>query len=875
MVFLARRALQERFTSKGREATAGQGIEVGSWVCVLNGRHFPLFSAGDRGEVVRVDKEALNCDVLFDGAEQPVPVALRHLQIASRSHSENASAKMVAALRSSMSNGGTQSSAAPVATWQIEEEVDEEVPVHEVYQGFDVAKDFGSIVGAQVKAGVKSYETNGCGEDCYCFANGADDAAGCGCGNCYQASSQFASDASIVINRSAMEVNDRQSISSLDSLQAPGVLLSDQNEHVPESSPSVNHHLESSFSRAEPSDAVKPQAMTTCPTSTKEERAAKLADMLAAMDITGMKFNGGSATNGIARTCSLPQYSDSAATACSSARASSGVPDFGSIDSTVFTFSDPVEGAALQPDVAPSSAASDVCTISGEEQVRALVAEDRCDKVEALESRLTLLEERHRQEVASLRNALELALAFGREQEARASALEKRLSEQAFCAAVGPAISGSPPGSVTAPAASAMTSPNVGLGSSPLMSMVPPTPLTLPAVPVTPLGPPMMEAAFEAALTAPELESATVPSLAGGSLAARLSPGPPLAASLPDGVARTLLLASTCPASDEESAIAGGNMVTLTGSIVPLGSAGLLLGNAAGRVGSTGSLSSMGSRGGSAAAPIGSPTRLGGGSANAPAGGLASLGGSSAVPVGSMGSLSSRGPNSARSCEGFPGPPRRSCSLTVPSAFSARGGQSSSTTLGGSVRRMTSSPSSSGLPGQHGPSTPGRARPVAVEVLIAGPSITSTPSRTAGTGANRRALSASAPCRRPLHRQSSPGPAGTSSSLTAQYRGSSLTLPTSTSHPLAEPEDGPTCFDVALGGAVGSMAGMSLPDAPCSSLLSGGGPARGAAVLSAADISAAAHLNMAYALPGGGRASLEGYGGLPSMPSFVSTADMG
>jgi len=81
MVLLARRALQERFASKQREGTAGEGIELGSQVAVLSGRHFPLFSAGDQGEVVRLDQEALNCDVLFEGATQPVPVALRHLRL--------------------------------------------------------------------------------------------------------------------------------------------------------------------------------------------------------------------------------------------------------------------------------------------------------------------------------------------------------------------------------------------------------------------------------------------------------------------------------------------------------------------------------------------------------------------------------------------------------------------------------------------------------------------------------------------------------------------------------------------------------------------------------------------------------------------------
>ena len=46
-----------------------------------NGRHFPSFGAGDQGRVLQVDKEALNCDVLFDGNSRPIPVALRHLRL--------------------------------------------------------------------------------------------------------------------------------------------------------------------------------------------------------------------------------------------------------------------------------------------------------------------------------------------------------------------------------------------------------------------------------------------------------------------------------------------------------------------------------------------------------------------------------------------------------------------------------------------------------------------------------------------------------------------------------------------------------------------------------------------------------------------------
>ena len=73
MVLLSRRSRPEESKAE---------IEVGSRVVVLSGRNFPSFQANDQGRVLRVDKEALNCEVLFDGQQQPVPVALRHLSVA-------------------------------------------------------------------------------------------------------------------------------------------------------------------------------------------------------------------------------------------------------------------------------------------------------------------------------------------------------------------------------------------------------------------------------------------------------------------------------------------------------------------------------------------------------------------------------------------------------------------------------------------------------------------------------------------------------------------------------------------------------------------------------------------------------------------------
>eukprot|EP00928_Gymnodinium_smaydae_P095464 TRINITY_DN821_c0_g2_i2.p1 TRINITY_DN821_c0_g2~~TRINITY_DN821_c0_g2_i2.p1 ORF type:complete len:962 (+),score=157.30 TRINITY_DN821_c0_g2_i2:184-3069(+) len=77
MVLLTRGRSQER---AGAKKATGRDIVAGGRVAVLSGRHFPAFSAGDEGLVIRVDAEAQNCEVRFDGRADPVPVALRHLR---------------------------------------------------------------------------------------------------------------------------------------------------------------------------------------------------------------------------------------------------------------------------------------------------------------------------------------------------------------------------------------------------------------------------------------------------------------------------------------------------------------------------------------------------------------------------------------------------------------------------------------------------------------------------------------------------------------------------------------------------------------------------------------------------------------------------
>lgn len=81
MVLLARRSVQDVSDDKNSEGGCGEGIEVGSRVCVLSRRHFQQFSAGDVGEVKHVDHDAMNCNVVFDGRDHSVTVALRHLKL--------------------------------------------------------------------------------------------------------------------------------------------------------------------------------------------------------------------------------------------------------------------------------------------------------------------------------------------------------------------------------------------------------------------------------------------------------------------------------------------------------------------------------------------------------------------------------------------------------------------------------------------------------------------------------------------------------------------------------------------------------------------------------------------------------------------------
>mmetsp|Transcript_59863 Transcript_59863/g.118679 ORF Transcript_59863/g.118679 Transcript_59863/m.118679 type:complete len:577 (+) Transcript_59863:64-1794(+) len=82
MVLLSRtRARSQDSYGAGRTGSNCSEITVGSRVAVLSGRHFPAFNAGDEGTVVSVTPDSQNCEVLFEGKLQLVPVAFRHLRV--------------------------------------------------------------------------------------------------------------------------------------------------------------------------------------------------------------------------------------------------------------------------------------------------------------------------------------------------------------------------------------------------------------------------------------------------------------------------------------------------------------------------------------------------------------------------------------------------------------------------------------------------------------------------------------------------------------------------------------------------------------------------------------------------------------------------
>ncbi|CAE8695225.1 unnamed protein product [Polarella glacialis] len=67
-------------------------FHAGCRVRVLRGREFPEFRGRQEGAVLDVNEECRNCHVLFDGREDPVQVAFKHLRISTRA-ADSAQAK--------------------------------------------------------------------------------------------------------------------------------------------------------------------------------------------------------------------------------------------------------------------------------------------------------------------------------------------------------------------------------------------------------------------------------------------------------------------------------------------------------------------------------------------------------------------------------------------------------------------------------------------------------------------------------------------------------------------------------------------------------------------------------------------------------------
>lgn len=332
MVLLARRALQERLTSKNREGTGGEGIEEGSIVTVMGGRHFPSFSAGDTGEVVKVDREALNCDVLFEGASQAVPVALRHLKLGKNDASLNASATMAAALR----------------------------------VGSPVLRGTGGLTKSQRED--DDWEEIAAVMEAKALADARVEAA----------------------NARAAEA-ERRALALERQVEANGAL-------------------------AKAAMAVAAEGNNTAPSPRSH------ASML---ETTYGAVNG--STEAVRSTGMAPsQVSPSDLASSDSMLLSSAVlePPMG----TTRSFDEALARAEAATSRRKTFTFDNVIEASSKEDAEEKVLSKEQDvRVEALESRLAALEERHRAEVASLRTALEDALAYGKQQEARAASLEQRL----------------------------------------------------------------------------------------------------------------------------------------------------------------------------------------------------------------------------------------------------------------------------------------------------------------------------------------------------------------------------------------------------------------------------------------------------------------
>jgi len=354
MVLLARRALQERLTNKHREGAGGEGVEEGSIVTVMGGRHFPSFSAGDVGEVVKVDREALNCDVLFEGATQAVPVALRHLKLGRNDAPLNASATMAAALRVG-SPSRRPTSGEGTTKWRREDDEWEEIAA---------AMEAKALADARVEAAnarAAEAERRALALERQAEANGA-------------------------LAKAAMAVAAEGSNSSL------GNGVKSHSSGLGTTYAPVRPSTDPSTAKSNAEDAL----------STSDQMYTSA--MLLGGSADSLSPGGGDAPEDWATVESPRRLANGSNSLLVAAEAA-----VVTINDTAFTFDGTVKASA--------SDSNGNQVLSKEHDVR----------VEALESRLAALEERHRAEVASLRSALEDAIAFGKQQEARAVSLEQRL----------------------------------------------------------------------------------------------------------------------------------------------------------------------------------------------------------------------------------------------------------------------------------------------------------------------------------------------------------------------------------------------------------------------------------------------------------------
>eukprot|EP00928_Gymnodinium_smaydae_P066235 TRINITY_DN4927_c0_g1_i1.p1 TRINITY_DN4927_c0_g1~~TRINITY_DN4927_c0_g1_i1.p1 ORF type:complete len:811 (+),score=178.60 TRINITY_DN4927_c0_g1_i1:124-2556(+) len=376
MVLLARRALQERFASKNRDGVGGEGIDLGSIVCVLGGRHFPLFSSGDTGRVVRIDHEALNCDVLFDGATSAVPVALRHLRCVEAPPTTAASSTSVSSPAASPRySAGVRPGSATIA------------------RSASVASPRRRPEG-EVVAALEAFGAAYCSSPA-----GADRPRSC------DSSMILVPDTTAEVTNGSCH-SPEFSCPTLSPRGPAGVYSASRSDNR------TGENLGSPWERVEFERRLLACERSLSPSAKRLGESGAFNGLSAVQE--EKSHDPASAATVCARIEAAAALTAGSAS-CASVPASNG--------SGCFTF----DGKPLVSYAAMANGAP----VAGDSSYAA-------PRVVSLEARLERLEERHRVELESLRGALEEALAFGRRQEARATALEQHvrlLSAEAAAAA--------------------------------------------------------------------------------------------------------------------------------------------------------------------------------------------------------------------------------------------------------------------------------------------------------------------------------------------------------------------------------------------------------------------------------------------------------